>query len=59
MQLNKNLSSLPEYYNEDLEIDLDQEALRVVIAAQNSRSVGPVLHSWSVITLKEFDIIGI
>lgn len=59
LQLNKNLTRLPEYYNEDLEVDLDGEDMRIAVAAENAADIENVMQAWAAISLKEYDILGL
>lgn len=58
LQLNRNLASLPEYYNEDLAVDIAGEDRRIAIAAESIESVEAVMKTWAAISLKEYEIFG-
>ncbi|MEM6320614.1 MAG: hypothetical protein AAF960_23295 [Bacteroidota bacterium] len=58
MQLNKNLRCLPEYYNEDLEFNMEGEELRIAIAAEQASDVEEVMRAWTAISLKSYEILG-
>lgn len=55
-QLNLNLSLVPEYYNEDLDFELSDSLKRIAIAAPSLKEVSTLLHTWSIITLKEYKV---
>ena len=59
MQLNTKIACLPEYYNEDLELNLYGEDMRIAIAADDLKDVQEVLHTWATISLKEYEIVGL
>jgi len=59
LQLNKNLTRLPEYYNEDLDFDLYGEDMRIAVAAENPADIEKVMQAWGAISLKEYEIFGL
>ena len=58
LQLNKKLTRLPEYYNEDLDFGIEGEDIRIAIAAEKIADVEKVMQAWAAISLKEYEILG-
>lgn len=59
LQLNKNLTFLPEYYNEDLDFDRNAEDTPIAIAADSIKKVESLMQTWTAISLKEYTILGL
>ncbi len=59
LQLNKKLTRLPEYYNEDLDFDIEGEDVRIAMAAEKVADIEKVMQAWAAISLKEYEILGL